>query len=147
MGGTGWAACGSRAAKRRPLPASQRALLSTSALSGDALRGLVLAAGVALVASPASAQDYSAGGGVINPPSLDATAVGAGATTTGEHASAYGNGANAFGNDASAFGVGAATNGVAATAIGDSTSANGATATATGGFSHANGDSASASAL
>ena len=114
-----------RAAKRRPLPASQRALLSTSALAGGALRGLVMAAGVALVANPASAQDYSAGGGVINPPSGEATAVGQGATTTGVSASAYGFNSNANGTFASAFGAGANANGTEATATGFTANANG----------------------
>ena len=142
MGGTGfsgWAACGSRAAKRRPLPASQRALLSTSALAGGALRGLVMAAGAALVANPASAQDYSAGGGVINPPSGEATAVGSGATTTGTAASAYGFNSNANGTFASAFGAGANANGADATATGFTANANGASASAFGQGANANG--------
>ena len=68
-----------------------RRLLATSALAGSTLRGLSLAAGVAaasLSIVPAMGQDFATGGGVNNTSPGNATAIGAGATTTGADATA-----------------------------------------------------------
>ena len=110
MGGTsfsGWAACGSRAAKRRPLPASQRGLLSTSALAGSALRGLVLASGAAagavLMVLPADAftcvNSSLSNAGATDNGFAGATACGPLANADGSDATAVGASANAIGRN------------------------------------------------
>src|SRR5271166_3225728 len=103
----------SRAILRRPGRATGRALLSTSALAGGALRGLVLAsgavAGAAIMAGPADA--FTCGN-----------------STTGTGAPP-GDAAGATDNS-----------NAAATACGQSANANGTNATATGEFSIATGN-------
>src|SRR4051794_13424329 len=82
-------------------PDARSRLLASSALAGGTLRGFVLAAavttGVSLAARHAAAADYAAGGGVNNPVSGNATAVGDNAQTTGSNASAFGSSSNANG--------------------------------------------------
>ena len=96
------------------IPRSRRArLLGASALAGDALRRLAIAAGVvtALGASPAFAQnailDPGLAAGVCLPAAAtgtNSTAVGFNANATGTNATAYGNSAVANGNFATATG-------------------------------------------
>jgi hypothetical protein len=110
--------------------------------------GLALAAGiavfVALAAGPVAASDFAAGGGIVNGPSGNATAVGSGATTTGADATATGALSSATGLNATAMGFASTATGITATATGGGSTAIGASATATGQSSNARGDAATA---
>ena len=131
------------AAGSPPLIAARARLLGSSGLCGS-LCGLVLLAGVALVVPmalrQAQAADFATGGGVINAPSGNATAVGDTATTTGVAASAFGRLATANGSFATALGANSTANGGYATATGVLSVANGDRATATGQKSQATGN-------
>jgi len=104
----------------------------------------VMGVGTVGFSGPALAGDYATGGGIINPPSGYATAIGEGATTTGEFATAIGANSNAFGHTATATGQFANAIGAYATATGQYANATGNYATATGQAAVANGANATA---
>jgi hypothetical protein len=136
--------------------------LATGAMSGGALRKLMLTASVvafaSLHANPASAGDFVAGGGTTTPSgnaiaigttahavqSGNSIAIGAASTTDGSNAVAIGQLTHATGDVATAIGSNSRATGLGATAIGGASQANGAAATATGRSSFANGASATA---
>jgi hypothetical protein len=136
--------------------------LATGAMSGGALRKLILTASVVAFASPyanpALAIDFTAGGGTTagsgNAIAIGTTshavqsgnsiAIGAASTTDGTDAVAIGQLTHATGAVATAIGSNSRATGNSATATGAASNANGATATATGANSFANGATASA---
>jgi trimeric autotransporter adhesin len=156
MSGVFYLAAGPASRARRRLPAAKirRALLSTSALAGGALRSLALAATAAagVVGWASMAQAFEcvnsslSSEGANDHGNLNATACGPLASANGATASAFGNMANANGADATATGAFAAANGANATAVGAGSVANGATANATGAGATAGGFGAIASA-
>ena len=134
--------------------------MGESALTGGALRGLAIAAGMVTVfgGAPAFAQCLSTAAGfnggcaAATATGVGSTAVGSGATAIGPpppggsgfFATAYGNNAVANGDFATAAGAGSIANGNQATAVGQGSVANGTQATATGELSVATGTLATA---
>ena len=139
----------SRATLRRPGRATRRALLSTSALAGAALRGVVVAAGIALSPTVAWAVECSNGGAGPNPAGADNgdatnTACGATANAAGGNATAVGNLTRANAGGSTAVGGEAAGLGANSTAIGDFSFVQGAYSTGVGANSFTVGSGATA---
>src|SRR5262249_5747004 len=136
-------------------------LLSSSALAGGTLRGLALAAGLAVtvpkLAPTDAAAEFVCGGSATGAEpqtgagavatGADAVACGTNATANGANATAVGAASLANGGSASAFGAAANANGNNTTAVGSQANANTGFATAIGSESVANGGAGFATAV